>query len=199
MLGAAAIGAVITGGSPQLASAEARNPHFEAFATVSPFAAFLLPADGHGPDSKGAAELGIGGAAAYRLGRYFDLGLGLRYDYGRGSGDSLHALAAPLTATLVIPIGTERELRAGVGLGLGFGWVPGYGEGDSALRVFGASGELALGFAQRIRPSGLGLCLQAGTRFELLEETNAEPDSYLAGGELIHIQLPFIRVGATWR
>jgi len=199
MLVAAATGAVISVAAPRLASAEARNPHFEAFATVSPFAAFLIGSDGHGPDAKGVVELGLGGAASYRLGRFFDLGLGLRYDYGRGDGASLHALAAPLTATLVIPIGTERELRAGVGLGPGLGLVPGYGEGDSALRVFGASGELALGFAQRIRPSGLGLCLQAGMRFDLLPETNADPDDYLDGGQLIHVQVPFIRAGATWR
>jgi hypothetical protein len=196
---AAALGAAIVGACPRRAAAEERGMGFEAFATVSPLASFGLPADGRGPDAKGVVALGVGGAVSRRLGRSFELGLGGRYDYGRGDGDSMHALAAPLTATLVIPVGAGRELRTGVGLGLGLAFLPGYGPGDSALRVLGVSSELALGFAQRVRSDGLGLSLQLGVRFDLLSETNADPDDGLNGGQLFHVQAPFVRAGATWR
>ncbi len=200
MLGTAAIGAMLAAMSPQVAVADRRELRFDAFATPSPFAAFgFFSADGHGPEGRGV-EIGVGVAASRRFGRRFDLGLGLRYDFARDDEDRVHLVAAPITAALVFPIGTERELRAGVGLGPGFGVAPGYADdGDSALLMLGASGELAFAFAQGIHSDGLDLALQLGARLDVLPELNADPGGYHRGGQLIHIQLPFVRAGMTWR
>ncbi len=199
MLGAAAIGAVIAAASPQVAAADPGGLRFDAFAAVTPIGAYGMPNDAHGPEAELIVEVGVGSAVSRRFGRFFDLGLGLRYDYGGDDdeigGDSLHVVAAPITAALVIPLGTTRELRAGVGLGPGFGLSPGF----SMLAMLGASSEAAIAFAQRLRPDGFGLSLQVGIRFDLLRELNAEPDTYQDDQELFHIQLPFVRGGVTWR
>lgn len=201
-LAAIAIGAVIAAAAPQRAAADGGRPGFDAFATVSLASVFTFPADGYGPDGAGNGELGLGGSASYRFGRHFELGLGLRYDVCCRWGDTLHLVAIPITAALVIPIDASRELRLGAAVGPEFGVFPDfhdYTEGDSALQVLGGGAEATLGFVQRVHPSGLGLLLQAGIRGGVLDERNADPDGDLHNGGVIYAQWLFVRVGASWR
>lgn len=201
-LAAIAVGAVIAAALPRLAAADGRRLGFDAFATVSLASALTFPADGYGPDGAGHGELGAGGSASYRLGRFFELGLGLRYDVCCHWGDTLHLVAVPVTAALVIPIDARRELRLGAGLGPELGVFPDFHdgtEGGAALQVLGGGAEATLGFVQRVHPSGLGLLLQAGIRGGVLDERNADPDGYLHNGGVIYAQWLFVRAGASWR
>ena len=115
------------------------DPRIDAFLSFSPFSAYDMPADGHGPSAKGIMQGGAGADLYTRFGGRFDLCAGLRYDLAIGGEDTAHCLAAPVTGRLAIPLGTSgHEFRVGAGLGIAAGLV-----GD--LVTVGPTGELALG------------------------------------------------------
>ena len=200
-LAVAAIGAVIAALSPRVAAADGGDLRYDAFAAAGLFAFYEMGSSDYGLTAYSPLEIGVGGSATRRFGRFFDLGLGLQYDYvtdyGSGSGEFVHFVEAPMLATLVIPLGATNELRAGIGLGPAYGFA-----GDRTSRrvhVLGGSLEIALAFAQRIRSDGLGLCVQLGVRGDLAPELNAKPDESLEGQSLLNIQFPFVRAGVSWR
>jgi hypothetical protein len=197
MLAAAAVGAAIVGVSPQEAAADGEALRYDAFATVSPWSGFSYGSFA-AADVVGIVEIGAGGAAARRFGS-FDLGLELQYDFGRDgdSGDSMHLGTASFTTALVVPLGAERELRAGVGIGLAYAWLPGQREFVYSDHALGGSAELALAFAQRVRPGGLGLCLQVGLQSGVLWVLGTDSTGYRY--VLSQFQLPFVRAGISWR
>jgi len=169
---------------------------FDAFASFSPRAEYgTITADTFGPDSGGPTyQLGLGGAVARRLGHRIALAGGARYDYGRASGpfaigdDTLHVLALPLALAFVLPIG-NFELAPAIALGPGLGYSPGYNGGTW---MYAATTELAVTFAQRRHP---GVFVQAGAKLDWLEQIGGD----LEAGAVVNTQLPFVRLGATWR
>ena len=203
-LGAVATAAVIAVAisavaAPRIAAADGIGLRFDAFAEVSPYALVGVGTDGEGPDIGPNVQLGAGGAAAVRFGRYFDLGLGLQYNLAHDDSATLHLGTVPVTAALVIPLGPTRELRVTAGMGFGLGRFSDSSEGGPGLRVRAGGGAVALAFVQRLREGGPDLLVEAGLRLDVLPVQNAPPSSSLDGGDLLHIQLPFVRIGATWR
>lgn len=166
--------------------------------TGSPFAVFDYPADSYGPSEKGSYAIGAGGGVSWRLARWFEVGVGLRYDFVNGDDDNALFVSAPLIVTFVVPLGRAgRELHFAAGVGVGAGWVAGYAKDGGTLFVLGVSTEAAVGY---IYPMGtVALHLQAGIRLDSLHERNADPDSYLDNGRMLHGQLPFLRAGIRWR
>ena len=196
---ALALAAVIALALPRGASAApapASDRQVAAFLMVSPGATFeFFGMDGHGPDSDGwVNELGGGVSVAWRLARWFEIGLVLRYDTGAGEGDRTHFLAAPFTATAVLPLGTKREVRLGVGFGPELGVTP----GDSLL-MLGGSAEVGIGYSELLDAErGLRGFMQVGMRVDYLPELNGHPN-YLDDGVMLNVQLVFARVGVGWR
>jgi hypothetical protein len=178
------------------ARAYAGDFNVDAFASFSPQAEYgTITADLSGPESGGPTyQLGVGGALSRRFGRYFELVGGVRYDYGRPTGpwavrdDTLHVLALPIAAALIVPLGAF-ELEPAIALGPGFGYSPGY---DGGASMYGLTGEIAVTFAQRRAP---GFLLQLGARLDSL----AIIDGRDTDGTVVNYQFPFLRAGATWR
>jgi hypothetical protein len=182
---------------PGIAAADERGLGYSAFATVSPLAVYDYPADGHGPSEKGIREFGVGGGASYRVCRWFEVGIGLRYDTAGGPHGNAQFVSLPVTATASLLLG-RRQLRAGVGFGPGLGFIPGYAADDGMLVVLGESLEVGIGYAQELGRREMSLLVQLGVRVDVLDEMNADPDWYLDNLGMVNAQMPYVRLGVGW-
>lgn len=99
----------------------------------------------------------------------------------------------------MLSLGAKRDLRLGLGLGPVLGVVAGYGDGGAPLFTLGGSAEAGLGYSQRFRVEQVRGFLQVGIRLDFRVELNADPESYLDGGPMVHVQRLFARIGVAWR
>jgi hypothetical protein len=162
----------------------------DGYASLS-HAFFDMPADGHGPSVKGAITPGLGVEVAKRI-EIIDVGVGLHYDVGSEQRYNVHFFSLPLIFRLVFPLSTPgKEIRLNVGVGLGMGYF-------EEIYTMGLSYEGGIGYHAMVSKD-VGWHFLVGVRYENMRAKNAPDDSYLRNGELTHLQLPFLRAGASWR
>ncbi|HEY4177603.1 MAG TPA: hypothetical protein VGM90_12245 [Kofleriaceae bacterium] len=171
-------------------TAFADAPAISAFVTASPFAGFDMAADGHGPSEKRIVELGLGGEVSVRVGTRLRLGIGARFDRGKGDDDTGYFVAVPLTVRYGWSIAQAWEFDLAAGLGPAVAWF------SLPIKTFGGEAELGVGIRHRVS-SSVALTFDAGIRLEYHPANNSD-DVYVGGASLIAGQLPYLRLGATF-
>jgi hypothetical protein len=157
-------------------------------------AVFDFQADGHGPSEKSAWDVGAGIRATTDRGS-LELGVDLRYDRSHGDHDNANFVGILGLAATRYPIGTGA-LRIGLAVGPAAGFVSGYGPGGGTLIVVGGAGEISGGY-QWPATHNYRAAIELAIRGDVLPEYNGR--DYLAGGQLLHVQLAVARLVVTTR